>query len=253
VKNRIKHIIMMGLVCMSTLSAQQKWQKSSADELMKAMNLSKAYIHKTNQFNMLIVKTIATANAQREVLAVSQMAFRRNGALLWIKGKDVDIRQNAQILVTIDSANKTIVVDKSIDLATKSMLGNSLDALVQNDYKDILKLVSTTQTQYQFKYQDDNDSTMQYVVQVAFNNQSGQMLKSVQVYDKVQPYQISKNKQINAKMQVETVFKDEVNKPVLTEKDFSLEKILSIDQKGKVMLNGKYKPYQLVDQRMYRE
>jgi uncharacterized FlaG/YvyC family protein len=245
------YFILLSVMCFA-LSAQAKWEKAKAQDLLLAINQSKAFISNTPTLAFKVLKTIATADAKHEVLANTQIIFKRNEKLLWVKSKEIEIKQNAQYLLTIDSNNKTIVVDKPIDLGSKSLLGSDMDALIQTDMKDIQKLVSPSQLQFQFKYRDEADTTMNHLVLLVFDKKTGQMIKSINANEKADDYQVSAKRLVHAKMQMETVFVPLVNVTPLSEQELGLNHYIKTDVKNKVTLEKKYSKYKFLDQRAMR-
>jgi hypothetical protein len=245
------YIIYLSLAC-SMLSAQAKWEKAKAQDLLLAVNQSKAFISNTPQLAFKVLKTIATADAKHEVLANTKIIFKRNEKLLWLKSKEIEIKQNAQYLLTIDSNNKTIVVDKPIDLASKSLLGSDMDALIQTDMKDIQKLVLLTQLQFQFKYRDEMDTSMNHTVLLVFDKKTGQVLKSINTNEKAEDYQVTTKRMVHAKMQIETVFVPILNATPLSELELGLSNYIKTDAKNIVTLEKKYSKYKFLDQRAMR-
>jgi hypothetical protein len=247
------YLLLLLLSLALPLSAQTAWKPSDTKDFLQALNKARQFMSQTKQFAFVVHKTMSKADGDKSILRKSKMIFKRQDQLMLIKGEDIVILQNASLLLSMDSMNQVIVLDKAMNIDKKTVLSDDIDAAVHGTYKQIQKYVSGTVLKYKLKFMDEADTTILHEMEMDFDPIKGNMLRSMISYGAAATYELKGNKSVTGKLKTETLFVPIDNAKALTEAELGITRYVLLDNKNKATLTKKYSQYKLIDQRNLRE
>lgn len=245
-KSKIVHILFIGFVCLSFSHKQKNagWEVSSKEEFTGAYDKATAWFSKNMNYKVNVTYASFSDHNTVNAYEKSDGFYKRNKNYIHSSALGITTIQNEKMCITVDSLNALIVLNNKKQVNQTPVDLTALSELL-NNVKSIKKqIVTSTETTYQLEFKP-NSTYSSYELKI---NDKGLLVGMKYFFSK----EVKKEEgetTLKGKPRIEVTFSNyQTNVNFAYEKEFS-EKIFFKEENKKIVLNEKYKKFELKDYR----